>query len=357
MSTSGSIDTPDTQGRNPAAENQFRFVQRVLSDHWVMLLTGTVVGAIVAGAAFLLQQEVLPQRFQSKAELFIKQPAWQEGLYKATGGTPLFSMDAESLVNRAGTIDFYREVVRALVQADLEAGGSYAPVSTQQEVNDSAESLKSKIVLTPLKDKQKIEISVANCPTPNEATQLTEVSARGFIEMVQQLRLKEGGDQHRSVAAKLDELRQQLFQTVSAEWEYKEKSGFRNYGSVDEDMARMFEELDELKVTREEIQAKLSELQQSLLANAQQMPQVLGNVTDGVVDELFGELDTLLQEKMNMSAEFQPTYPGLQELEAEIADKQKTIPSTNWKRRARAAAMPGRSARRSTASRWNFALS
>lgn len=325
MSSTGSLDTPDLQGRSPAAENQFRFVQRVLSDHWMMLAAGTLVGALVAGAAFLLQKEVIPQRYENKTELYIKQPAWQEGLYKAAGGAPVFSMDAESLVNRAGTVDFYREVVRALVQADLESGGTYAPVSTPQEVNDAAEALKGKISLTPQKDKQKIQITVSNCTSADEAVKLTEVSARVFIEMVQLLRLKEGGDQHRAVTTKLEELRQQLFAAVSAEWEYKEKSGFRNYGSVDEDMARMFEELDELKVTREEIQAKLAELQQSLVDNAQQMPQVLGNVTDSVVDQLFGELDVLLQEKMNMAAEFQPTYSGLQELEAEIADKQATI--------------------------------
>jgi capsular exopolysaccharide synthesis family protein len=318
------IDTPEPRER-AGAENQFRFVQRVVMDHWMLLVGGTLVGALLAAAAFLLQREVAPQRYESRAELFIKQPAWQEGLFNASGGAGLFKMDPETLVNRVGGVDFYRELVRALVQSDLERGGPYARVTTQQEINEQAEQLRKRVTLTPQKDKQKLEIHAVNSPSAAEAAQLADTSARVLIEMAQQMRLKEGGDQHRAVAAKLEELRQALFAATTAEWEYKEKSGFRNYGNVDKDMARMFDELDELKVTREEIQAKLSELQQKLVDNARQMPQVLGNVTDSVVDQLFLELDGLLQEKMNLTAEFQPTYEGIRELDELIAEKQATI--------------------------------
>lgn len=322
MSTT--LDTPEPRERS-GGENQFRFVQRVVADHWMLLVGGTLVGALVAAAAFLLQREVAPERYESRAELFIKQPAWQEGLFNASGGGGLFKMDPESLVNRAGGVDFYRELVRALAQNDLERGGPYARVTTQQEINEQADRLKTRVTLTPQKDKQKVEVHTVDSANPVEAVQLTDTSARVLIELAQQLRLKEGGDQHKAVAAKLEELRQQLFAATTAEWQYKEKSGFRNYGNVDEDMARMLEELDELKVTREETQAKLDELQQKLVENARAMPNVLGNVTDGVVDQLFKELDELLQEKMDLSAEYQPTYEGLQELDAEIATKQQTI--------------------------------
>lgn len=324
--SSGSIDSPNSRdGRNAAGENQFRFVQRVLMDYWSMLIVGTLVGALVAGGAFLLQQEVLPQRYQSGAELFIKQAAWQEGLFRAAGGGGLFPMDPQSIVNRADSAEFFREVTRALVQVDLTKGGPLAWLSTQQELNDKADQLRDQISLVPQEDKQRIEILATNCETPAEAEQLAEVTARVLIEMVQQMRLREGGDQHKAIAAKLDELRQQLFAAVTAEWEYKQEAGFRNYGNVDEDMARMFDELDELNAMRDVIESKLSELEATLADNSAKLPQVMGNVTDGVVDELFKELDALLQEKMNMSAQFQPAYLPLQELEFEIEEKQQTI--------------------------------
>lgn len=324
--SSPATDTPDPQdSRNASGENQFRFVQRVLMDHWLLLVAGAFIGGLLSAGVFLLQQEVLPQRYETKSELFIKQPSWQEGLFRATGGGALFPMDPQSIVNRADSAEFFREVARALVQMDLLNGGVLAGLATPQELNEKAEQLRGRIVLTPDMEKQRISVVATNCDTAEEAKQLAEMTTRVLIEMVHQMRLREGGDQHKAISAKLDELREQLFAAVTAEWEYKQEAGFRNYGNVDEDMARMFDELDELKVVKEEIDAKLSELDAKLAENSATLPQVMGNVTDGVVNELFKELDALLQEKMNMSAQFQPAYPPLQELEFAIEEKQQTI--------------------------------
>ncbi|MBI1318880.1 MAG: polysaccharide biosynthesis tyrosine autokinase [Candidatus Hydrogenedens sp.] len=324
---SSSIDTPQIRDaqKDAVAENQFRFVQRVVMDHWVLLASATVIGAALAALLFFLQMESTLPRYQSRADLFIKQPGWQEGLFRSSGRGPLFPMDAESLVNQAAGAEFYREVARAQVQMDLTARGATSGIASQEEINAKANELRGKITLVPIKDRQRIEIQVAQCETPAEAEQLGDLAARVFIELVQQIRLDEGGEQHTAILAKLEELRQQLFEAVTREWDFKEAMGFRNYGSVDDDMAKMFDELDELKVTREETESKLQELEAKLEQNAADLPDAMNNVTKGVVDKLFEELDGLLQRKLNMSAEFQPEYPPLQELEYEIEEKQKTI--------------------------------
>lgn len=324
---SSSIDTPQIRDtpKDAVAENQFRFVQRVLMDHWMLLSAGTLIGAVLAAAFFLFQMERTVPLYQSRSDLFIKQPGWQEGLYRASGRAPLFPMDAESLVNQTAGAEYYREIARAQVQMDLSARGAASGIATQEEINAKANELRTKIALTPIKDRQRIEVQAAHCATPAEAEQLSDLAARVFIEMVQQIRLDEGGEQHAAILSKLEELRQSLFEAVTREWNYKEQTGFRNYGSIDEDMAKMFDEIEVLKVTREETQAKLEELDVKLAQNASDLPEAMDNVTQGVVDKLFDELDTLLQQKLTMSAVYQPEYPPLQELEFEIEEKQGTI--------------------------------
>jgi capsular exopolysaccharide synthesis family protein len=83
--------------------------------------------------------------------------------------------------------------------------------------------------------------------------------------------------------------------------------------------------LSESESTRETVKQKLAELDKELELAAEQFSESLNQPSDNMVTGLFAELDGLLEEKMSLSAIYQPTWPRLQELEEEIAETQGLI--------------------------------
>lgn len=323
-----SLDSPNQDNANAPAnpgDNTFRFLFGVLSAHVVLLASCAILGALAWGGFMLIQQEVLPSRYQTSTRVVIAHSKWQTQALKDVGGAALFSMTPEELVKRTSLSDLAEEVARALVQIDVRTGGAFSALATVEEVNAKGQQLEGKITLTPDNDAQQVDIEIANCDTPQEAVQLADLAARVFIEMNRELRVQEARETHTFIVGELARLQDRLYSAETAEWEFKQEMGFRDYGKVDEDMEGMHEELGKIQVTKEETLAKLAELDANLDANAETLPSSLGNVTDGVVDALFMELDTLLQEKLNMSAVYQPTFPGLLELDDRIEEKQRTI--------------------------------
>jgi chromosome segregation ATPase len=73
------------------------------------------------------------------------------------------------------------------------------------------------------------------------------------------------------------------------------------------------------------VKQKLAELDKELELAAEQFSESLNQPSDNMVTGLFAELDALLEEKMSLSAIYQPTWPRLQELEEEIAETQGLI--------------------------------
>jgi len=321
-----SIDAPNLEAAAQGNQSsQARFVISVLFDHWFMIAFATVAGALLFGAVAYMRQEITLPRYQTFAEVAIETTHWDTSLLQGIGGQPLFATEPSALVRRTSMQTLAREVARAMVQRDIAAGGEMAAVVGEKELASRANDIANKLALLPLDDSRRIRLEVARADSDEEAETIAEMAARVFVDMNREMQFEEGAERHAFIKDELAELRKKLFEAQTAEWEYKRELGFRDYAKVDEEMSAMYEELDGLRVQRGVMEDKLAELRESLERNREQFPESLNHVTDSVVDKLFNELDALLQKQLEMSAIYQPDFPGLRDLEAEIADKQRAI--------------------------------
>src|SRR5690606_310603 len=70
MSTS--LDTPILEDAPRQGRDNFRSVLNVLAERWLMLLAGTLLGALASGGGMWLAREVTPARYEAAGSLYIK---------------------------------------------------------------------------------------------------------------------------------------------------------------------------------------------------------------------------------------------------------------------------------------------
>lgn len=320
-----SLDTPSfEQASKQARDNQFRFVFRVLSEHWLLISSLTIVGALAFGGLAWFLRQTSVERYGTYAEVVVTPSQWEKDFLKDVRGLTI-SITPRLLVERANKRAIAEEITLARVQRDIAKGGPLGKLMSKQDFDEHAADIQGKISFTGQDDTHRVRVEATNCASRAEAEDVAEFATRVFIEQARETTLKESEETRDFILNKLEELQHQLFAAETAEWEYKRKMGFQTYGKVDEDMGDAYKELNKLKITKEEIESKLKEFDAELKANSGQLPQALEHVSDAVVDQLFGELNTLLQEKLSMSAEYQPGYAGFQEVEDRIAQKQEAI--------------------------------
>ncbi len=341
-----SLDTPSFDQMNrQSRDNQFRFIFRVLTDHWMLITIGALVGAFAFGGLAWFLRETSPERYTTYSEVVITPSPWDKEFLKDVGAVSI-SVTPKLLVDRCNKRALAEGVALARVQRDIMKGGPLGGVSGKEELAELIAGIEGKITLKALSETNRVRIEVSNSETRQEAQDIAEFATRAFLEQTRETALKEGEETHKFILNKLEELQNQLFAAETAEWDYKRKMGFRTYGKVDEDMANTYEELNKLKAAKEELTSKVKELDVELSNNTTTLPQSLEHVSDAVVDHLFGELNGLLQEKLSMSVDFTSAYPELQALEERITEKQQAIMSaleqldtgvtggsTVWKRR------------------------
>lgn len=324
MTIEPDVPAADQSGQQ-AQENQFRFVINVGMQRWRMIVAFTVMTSVLAGVVGMYRQEDPQASYSARADVLVKQSAWEKDILRDVGGVPLVPVTPKALVNRTSIENLAEEVVRSLVQRDIAEGGPWSRVTTEDEFRHERTAVLGRLSLADDPEGGLIHIDVTNCPTPQEALDIAEFAARVFVETNRQFKLEEEREAHDVVQERLQDLRSELYSAETAEWEFKRNMGFRTYGKVGEEMAAMYEELNEKKATKEEILAKLAEIEAELEVNTARLPEALGNVTDSVVNEVLTELNDLLKEKLEMSVVYQPTFEGLQILQDEIAEKKQEI--------------------------------
>ena len=307
-------------------EHQLRFIYNVLARRWLMIVASAVAGAAALASWDTLSRDTPKQLYGATAKVLVVQSLWDKDILKGVGGTPLVPVDAQSLVKRTSRRQLAEKVAHALVQLDISAGGASGRIATEPEYAAKADEIYGYLSIE-AEDLQSglIAIEARNCPSDEEARRIAEFAARVFVEENRQLRLEEETRTHEAIQKKLQELQQELYVAETAQWDFKKEMGFRTYGRAGEEMAEIYQELSEKSATREETQAKLTELAAQLQNNREQLPEALGNVTDTVVDEMLADLNRLLQEKLTMSVVYQPGFSGLQEVQDEIAEKRQAI--------------------------------
>ncbi len=318
------MPTPDQQALQ-VQENQFRFIINVGIRRWRMIAMFTVLTMLFTGLLGMYRREDPRATYMARADIVVKQSAWEKDILRDVGGAPLVPLTPKALIRRTSVENLAEEVVRALVQRDIAEGGPWSRVTTESERLQKRAEVLSRLNLEDDPESGLIRITVSNCPSQQEASDIAEFAARVFVETNAAFKLEEERETHDAVKERLQDLQQELYRAESAEWEFKREMGFRTYGRVGEEMAAIYEELNQRKATKEEVEAKLAEIGAELEANTAQLPDALGNVTDSVVNELLVELDDLLKKKLEMSVVYQPAFEGLQVLQDEIAEKKQEI--------------------------------
>jgi len=309
-----------------AREHQLRFIINVLMSRWRMIAGFTILACLIYGAMGMMRAQAPRGVYHAQAKVLVRPSMWDLDSLKGVQGTPLTPFDAQSLAKRTSLQRLSEKIARALVQQDVAEGKELSALSNDEEYAAKAAEIQSALSLTVPDPKSGIiVIETGNLPTREEAIRMADLAARVFVEENLQIQLEDDRKTHDIIKKRLQELQQELYAAETAEWEYKKAMGFQTYGSVGDEMARIYAELNEKKALCEETRAKLAEIEKELSANAAQLPEALGNVTDTVVNEMLAELDGLLQEQLSMSVVYNPEYPGLVEIADEIAEKKAAI--------------------------------
>lgn len=321
-----SLDSPNLeQTPRQNGDNQFRFLLNAFLEHWVSIGAATLIGALGWAGIMWIMSEVTPARYTKSVDIRIKGSHWDDDVLKDVAGTPLFKVTPRSLVEATDRQAIANDIASALIALDLEKGGPRAASTRPEDRKQLAQRVAGQIAYQPLDDSNSLRIEISDCETAAEAENIAEFAARVFVEHHRLRSMESGKKTHDFVLRELTALQKQLFEAETREWEFKRELGFSVTGHIDQEMAALYDELKQATATKEEVEAKLEELNESLAVNAAELPDSLGNVTDGVVDNLFLELDGLLQQRLTMSQIYQPDFPGMQDINADIEEKKQTI--------------------------------
>ena len=319
-----SQDTPplDPQQTGQAREHQLRFVVNVLVRRWLMILLISFSGSVCLGIYGLIKYDRPQGTYTAQAKVLVTQSLWDRDVLKSVGGAPLFAVDAQSLVKRSSNQRLAEKVARALVQQAVADSLPAAALATEEEYAEKAAEVKGMLNIT-VEDAQSgvILIEARNCPSRDEAARVAEFAARIFVEDNRQLQVEEEQKTHETIRERLRQFQEELSKAETAEWQYEEKMGFE----TSDELSGIIRELKEKRAEKDKINAQLSEIAAQLTDIQTRLPEALGNVNDSVVTQMIAELDDLLKEQLNLSVDYTPEYPGLQELQDEINGKLEAI--------------------------------
>jgi capsular exopolysaccharide synthesis family protein len=307
-------------------EHQLRFVINVLTQRWRMIALFTMAACLGYGALGLVSLRRPHGDYHAQAKVVVTQSLWDRDALKGMGGTPLTPFDAPTLAKRTSLQRLSDRVVRALVQLDTAEGRELSALTTEQEYAAMSARIQNALTITP-GDAQSgvITLEVTNWPNRDEAARIVDLAARVFVDENRQARVEEDEKTHDALKHRLSDLQQELYNAETAQWEFKKSMGFQTYGKAGDELTRIYDELAEKRAVKQETQSRLAELEAELKQNGAQLPEALGNVTDTVISQMLSELDKLLQEQLTMDVVYTPAYPGLKQIEDEIAEKKAAV--------------------------------
>ena len=325
-----SLDVPPLEqgDARPRENNQFHFVWNVLVNYWVWLLTGMAIGMAAALIIGLITTQVRAREYGAFAELVVKPSQWEKDILSKVGGVPLFTLSPEKLVESTSIRTLAEKVARRVVEASIAEGGEYAAIVGDDAIQAKASQIASRLRLTAEKEAQKVRIEITGFSAQTEANMLAEYAARVFMDETRRMRLQDEQKLHDYYVKRCDSLREALIAAQKAVLEYEKNLGFQTMGALNEDMAAKFKELNEIQITKEEIQTRLTELASTLAATGDELSAAISQPTDDVVSRLFEELDDLLKDRLTKSAVYQPSHPDMIEIEERIAEQQQVILET-----------------------------
>lgn len=304
-------------------ENQLQYLLSVFLRHWATILAITVACSVLWGG-YTMWRDIDTMTYEARATLGLRQSQWQKSFLKGIGGEQLYEDTPSAVVARVNKRAVAESVTRAMVQQDILAGGAFAGVVTDDEVNGRIADMVGRFTVEEEKQTGAIVI-LGRGESPREAQRVTELAARAFINVDQEYRAEQEGVAHSFLLTSLEDLRTQLDTAESKEWAFRRDMNFRTYDQVMTDMQRLNDELDQANAAKDEIRARLTELEDEIAEANAELPLALGQVTSSVVKKLFDELEQLLQEQITKSIDWLPDSPPMRDLSEQVAAKKQAI--------------------------------
>ncbi len=307
---------------------RWHVVGRALRRYWGRILLSTLLGMLAALLVTVAARETLRPGFAAQADLVVQPSACEEHIVNPADEAPLFTFAPEQLIGNTSKRALAGQTARALVQTHI---GTRAPMSGlvgEEAILARAKELKDRIHLAPMPDSRGVRIEVNNCDTQHEANQIAEFAARVFLDITRQLQREHARTERERLDKQIARLGERLTEAEQAVWEFQQKAGFRSTTKLYDEMSAKKQELQEIRVTKQGITAKLDQLTNQLARTREQLPEALSQPTDEVVTRLFNALDKLLKERRERSAVYQPQHPDMKILEEKIQEQQQVIRDT-----------------------------
>ncbi len=301
-----------------------RFVIDVLLRHWVIVTGAAVLGAI-GGAGLGLVLHRVHHEYGAQTDLAVKQTFWQSPALANLDTNAFGEATPTKLLNRLDTAALARDVVDAMVQDELAGGSNGGALTTDAELDARAAAIESSFAIEPIDDKGVLRVTAFSAAGPEQAARLADYVARGLIDHTQLRRLDEQEQAYQIVQQQITETRDQLDQADTHTADFRQKMGFKTDEQVWQDIEKKSSDLLEAKTMVVEIEKRVAGIDGELASNTLELPEVLGNVTEGVVQGLLEDLDELRQDEIGLSITWKPGYPELDRLQAEIGDKKDAI--------------------------------
>lgn len=320
MQDTASLERAATQ---PGKEDQLRFILNVVARRWQWIALCTVLGAVGYGIVGLVTYDNA-SIYTSQTQLIIHEPVGQR--VPGVGSSPLFKNSPATIVERIPVTDVAEDVVRALVVEDIDSGGPYGALTTDDEIGREANALLARynIRIDPMEGANKIRVIAAG-PGQEEVWRVVDLAARAFIGRNRQMILDQEQEIHEFVMREIENTREDLDSAETAVWQHRKAMNFRTHDQVTADMEKMSNDLIQSRKTRTELLAKSGELQRRIREKQKELPQALGTIHDGVMQKLFTELHDLHRDRLTMSVNWTGNYPPLRAIEEEIQDKEQAI--------------------------------
>jgi capsular exopolysaccharide synthesis family protein len=304
-------------------EDQLRFLLNVVARRWQWIALCAVLGAVGYGIVGLVLYDDTPM-YTSQTQLILHEPVGQRVPGVAT--EPLFKNSPTALVDRIPVPDLAEDVVRAMVVEDIESGGPYGALTTDEEIGRATDVLLAHygVNIQPIQGANKIAISAVG-PGQDEVWRIVDLTARAFIARNRQMLVEQEQEIHQFVMREIENTREALDAAESAVWKYRKAMNFRTHDQVMADMEKMSADLIQSRKTRTELLARSDELQRRIREKQKELPKSLGTVNDSVMQKLFSELHDLHQQRLTLSVNWTGAYPPLRAIEDQIHDKEQAI--------------------------------
>ena len=312
------------QPHSPQEADRGRFVIDLLVRHWRLVASCVTVGAVAGAAAGMVMHEVRNE-YAAQADLVVKPSYWQSPALSTLDTNVFGETTPRTLVNRLDTSALARDVVDGLLQDDLANGRAGGELTNDRELDARAAAIERSIAIEPYDEKGVLRVVTYSTTGSDEALRLAEYTARALIDHTQLQRLDEQVQAYSAVLQQIDESRTQLDEAESQQWNYREQMGFRTHEQVWEDIELKNGELQDALGMVGELSGRIAEIDQQLEQNSARIPEVLGNVTEAVVQDLLEQLDELRSEELELSVVWKPGYPELDRLQAEIDEKKEAV--------------------------------